>query len=171
MSKFDLPIGDGDYLSFELDLFDNKKDVDLDKLLRIDYSNILPEKITFPPVVTRFGVLLSKSEMKLREEEINYKIWKAKERESIRSKWDNDKDRPVVRGAKFTKDEVEDELIKSKKYKIKKYKINKLIYEKEVINSLYWGAKTKLDRLNSISIDIDAKQAKKIKEFKGIEIK
>lgn len=171
MAELTVTASDGRKLVFDIDLFENQETIDLNVLLRIDYNNILAEKITFPIVITRFGTLLAEVERELRQEELNYSIWKGKQKAKIREKWDNDKERPVVRGAKYTKDEVEDELRQTKAYRRKKELLNKLEFEKDTYNTLYWGAKEKLDRLNNIDYPIEAKKASKVKEFNGIIIK
>lgn len=170
MAFIEVETEDGN-LEFEIDLFDNQDKINLDVLLRIDYNNILAEKITFPIVITRFGTMLANVERELRQEELNYRIWKGKTKAKIRDRWDSDPNRPLVRGAKYTKDEVEDELLQNKNYSKKKKNLNRLEFEKDTLNTLYWGAKEKLDRLNKLDYKIEAKKASKIKEYNGIKIK
>ena len=46
-------------------LFDNfDEDMNIDELLKIDYSNLIGELITFPVIVNRFGQLLAEAESK-----------------------------------------------------------------------------------------------------------
>lgn len=162
---------DSGILKFDIDLFDNEDELDLNSLLKIDYNKILEEKITFPIVVSRFGVMLSNAEKELRQEELNYRIWKSKKKTKIRDKWDKDPERPLVRGSKYTKDEVEDAVVQTKIFKKRKMRLNKLEFEKDVLNTLYWQAKEKLDRLEKINYDIEAKKALKVKSFNGIKVK
>jgi len=74
MAELTVTASDGRKLVFDIDLFENQETIDLNVLLRIDYNNILAEKITFPIVITRFGTLLAEVERELRQEELNYSI-------------------------------------------------------------------------------------------------
>ena len=74
-------------VEFRINLFEERDGIDLNRILRIDYNNLSAEKLTFPTIVSRLGILLANSEDSLRVAELNYKIWKSKERDRIRKNW------------------------------------------------------------------------------------
>lgn len=158
-------------IEFSINLFEEKDGIDLNKVLRIDYNNLSAEKLTFPTIVSRLGILLANTEDALRVAELSYKIWKSRERERIRTSWDTDPDRPIVRGGKYTGDQVEDAIVTSKIYKVKKTKINRLTKEAAYMNTIYWEAKGKSDRLTEIKYDISLNEIDKLREFNGVKIK
>ena len=158
-------------VEFRINLFEERDGIDLNRILRIDYNNLSAEKLTFPTIVSRLGILLANSEDSLRVAELNYKIWKSKERDRIRKNWDNDPNKPMVRGGKYTATEVDDAIITSKVYKVKKIKINRLMKEAAYMNTIYWEAKGKSDRLSEIKYDISLNEISEIKEFNGVKIK
>ena len=59
MATKKINIGEDTYL-LKFDEFD--EDIDIDQLLKIDYSNILGEMITFPTIVAKFGNMLAEAE-------------------------------------------------------------------------------------------------------------
>lgn len=161
---------EGKDMVFKIDLFEKGGEVDLNKILKVDYNNIPAEKITFPAVMNRLAIVLADAESDLSAAELNYRIWKAKEKERVRNKWNADPDRGVVRGAKFTKDEVEDKIVSSKEFRKKKENINLLTKQVGYAKAIYWQAKEKLDRLEGISYEFNAREVSKLKSFNNVKI-
>ena len=53
-------------------IFDNfDEDVDIDSLLKIDYSNLIGELVTFPVILNRFGILLAEAESQVAETKLH----------------------------------------------------------------------------------------------------
>ena len=161
---------EGKDLEFKLDLFPKGEEVDLNRLLRVDYNNLAAEKITFPTVLNRLAIILADAEDALKAKELNYRIWKSKEKERLRNLWTNDPNREVVRGAKYTNDQVEDAIVTSKLFKEKKKRLNELTKRKEYASAIYWQAKEKLDRINAIRYEFDIDEVKEIKIFNNVKI-
>ena len=67
----------------KFDEFD--EDVDIDALLRIDYSNLLGEMITFPTVVAKFGNMLAEAESQVNEKKLDLDVCEAKLKEHYRN--------------------------------------------------------------------------------------
>ena len=59
MNKKTISIGESTYI-LKFDEFDDE--VDIDSLLRIDYSNLIGEMLTFPTVVAKIGNMLAEAE-------------------------------------------------------------------------------------------------------------
>ena len=80
-------------------LFDDfDEDMDIDSLLKIDYSNIIGELVTFPVIVNRFGNLLAEAESKVSESKLNLEVFEAKTKERLRNELaeDNENKNPNV---------------------------------------------------------------------------
>jgi len=64
-------------------LFDNfDEDMEVDSLLKIDYSNLIGELITFPVIVNRFGNLLAEAESQVSEANLIWKFLKQKQKKN-----------------------------------------------------------------------------------------
>lgn len=170
--RIPIKISEGKELFIKCNVFDEGNDIDVDKILKIDFFNLISEIVTFPSILNKLGILLGQVENSLREAEIDYKIWKAKEQERIRNRWDNDVNKKVVRGYKYTKDEVYDNLCTSPVYKAKKNRLSRLQKEKDYVSSIYWSAKAKSDQLSKLSLTLGEIDSSDLpKEFNGVRIK
>lgn len=173
MSLIGINIG-GREIFLKINLFEDKDEIDIDKILKIDAQNLTAEILTFPSILNKLGVLLADKDNDKKQAELNYRIWKAKQQELIRNKWDNDPEKKINRGQKYTKDEVEDSIVSSPMFKVQKTKIHRLEKEHSYLNSIYWAAKDKADKLEKLSLtlkseDIDIENI--VKSFNGIMIK
>lgn len=121
-------------------------DLDLDKILKIDYGNLFAEIVTFPIVVNRFGLLAAEMDNLVRDAKADLAVFEAKKKNEIRDNWDGPK-KPTV-------DEVESELLISVKHQAKSKLYSKLIKEKEFMYTIYQSAKDKSEKLNKLSLSI-----------------
>jgi hypothetical protein len=136
-----IQIGDKSYkLSFE----DFPEDIDLDSLFKIDISNMFAEIITFPVILNKLGIMLADADNLVAECKLNLEIYEAKRKESIRESME----KPTV-------DKVEDKLRQDKLYLIKRQKFLQLVKQRDYINSCYWTAKDKSDKLNKMSLSLN----------------
>jgi len=164
MEKITVNLGER-VLTISVDLFAD--DIDVDKLLKIDYQSLIAEVATFPVILNRFGLLLAQMNNRKNEVELGYRIFKAKIREEARIYYEN-------KGIKWTLDMIDSYQRKSPVYRAKSTQVNNVKKEQEMINSIYWAAKAKADILQKLSLtiqpgDIDLKQL--IKTYNGITIK
>lgn len=153
-------------LIVKTDLFDKQEEIDIDKFLQVDYKNLIAEIITFPVILNKLGILLSQMDNKLAEAELDLKIWKAKKRESTRLKYESEK-------KKWTIDIVDDLMRSDAIYKAKYVKFNSVKKQRDYINSIYWSAKAKDDKLSKLSLTlqpgmVDTKDI--VPELNGIRI-
>ena len=144
MGKLVFNIGDK-MVKFKFGEFE--QNMDIDKLLKIDYGNLVAELITFPVVVNKLGILNADMEAELRLSKMNFKINEAKLRNKIRISL-------VEEGSKATVNEVEEGLLCSKiyqKYQKDHYEVEK---QKDYIMSIYIAAKDKSEKLNKLSLTL-----------------
>lgn len=144
MGKLVFNIGDK-LIKFTIEDFEDN--VDIDRLLKIDYGNLVAELITFPVILNKIGILNADMESELRLAKMNFKIREAKIRNQVRENFASD-------GKKATVNEVEEGLIANKiyqKYQKDYYEIEK---QKDYIMSIYISAKDKSEKLNKLSLTL-----------------
>lgn len=135
---------------------DDFTDLDLDRLLKIDYENLVAELITFPVVVNRLGLLCADMDNEFQQAKLNLSIYEAKANDKLREKlWEENDKKPTIA-------EVDSALLQDKMWKIKKKKMLKVQKEKEYMYSVYNAAKDKSNKLDKLSMtlrtgDIDDK--------------
>lgn len=137
-------IGDN-VIQFKIGDFEDN--VDMDKILKIDYANLMAEMITFPVIVNRLGILAAKMDNLVSEKKLDLKIFEAKQKRDIRQDM-------IDNGEKITIDKVDDELSNRKSYRVKHIEYLEVIKEKEFIYSFYMSAKDKSKKLDKLSLTI-----------------
>ena len=123
--------------------------VDLDSLLKIDYSNLMGEIITFPIIVNRFGLLLADAESVVAEAKLTLEIYEAKAKERFRVKLigENGGKNPTV-------DALNSAVIQDKGYQQMKRKYIDAQKVRDYLNSAFWSAKDKSAKLDKLSLTI-----------------
>jgi hypothetical protein len=186
-----IPLGDDFEIRLRTKMFvkadDEGEEVDMDKLLRIDMANIEAELVTFSVVLNMLGMVLAEVTNNYNISKLNLEIYESKRKEELRkAHMDADDDeeeeegkskRVRARGRKpLSIDEVESRLGLDKVYQAKKRQMYQAQKEMEQINSLYWSAKSKDDRLNKLSLSIKAGDiydnlaASKLKRINNVDI-
>lgn len=130
----------------KFDEFDES--IDVDSLLKIDYSNLIGELITFPVIVNRFGVLLADAENEVSEAKLNLDVFEAKTKERLRVKLTEEN------GKAPTVDALNSALMLDKAYQQMKKKYFEAQKMRDYINSIFWSAKAKDDKLSKLSLSI-----------------
>ena len=152
MEKITIRIDEERELSINLSEF--QKEIDIDSLLKIDYSLIQAEIAVFPAITNRFGILLAELENRLSEDKLNLDIQEAKFKEKTRN---TPSGRLDAKGNDkgWTNDEVNEQWHSSVLYKTFKKKMINTQKERDYFNSIYWACKDKSDKLNAISKTLD----------------
>lgn len=120
-------------------------DVNVEEILKIDYSNILGECLTWNVVANRLANLRSEIESIVKEQKFGLEILEAQLKEDYRFQLDG------KNGKKVTVDEVASAVLRDESYQKRKKFV--LAREKEFsyLDNLYWSAKTKSDLLQKLS--------------------
>jgi len=137
--------------------YDNE--IDVDSALSIDYGNIMGEILTFPVFLNRVGVLLAEAEDSLRqaqfeiglsEKELKNVILQAKKRAKTSLK-QSGTNSPTLEEISIKASE--DEIAKKAEadYNDEYLQFLRVNKERDQINTLYWSAKSKDEKLNKIS--------------------
>lgn len=145
MDKKVITIGNQTYV-LKFDEFD--EDVDVDSLLKIDYSNLIGEMITFPVIVNRFGQLLAEAENQVALAKLNLEVTEAKLKESLRIKLaDRNGKAPSV-------DAVNTAVLLEKGYQAMRRSYLEKQKTRDYMNSIFWSAKDKSEKLDKLSLTV-----------------
>lgn len=133
-------------------LFDGfDEDMDIDSLLKIDYSNLIGELITFPVIVNRFGNLLAEAESQVAEAKLNLEVFEAKTKERLRVELaaENNGKAPTVEA-------LNNAVVSNKAYQAMRRKFIEVQKTRDYINSIFWSAKDKSEKLDKLSLTIQS---------------
>jgi hypothetical protein len=131
-------------------IFDNfDEDVDIDSLLKIDYSNLIGELVTFPVILNRFGILLAEAESQVAETKLNMDVYEAKTKERLRIELAEQNN-----GKTPTVEALNNAVVSNKAYQAMKRKYIEVVKTRDYINSIFWAVKDKSEKLNKLSLSI-----------------
>ena len=146
MPKKLITVGDTTY-KLLFDDFD--EDMDIDSLLKIDYSNIIGELITFPVIVNRFGNLLAEAESKVSETKLNLEVFEAKTKERLRVELAE-----ANGGKNPTVEALNNALLMNNAYQVMRKRLIEVQKTRDYINSIFWSAKDKSSKLDKLSLTV-----------------
>ena len=131
-------------------IFDNfDEEVDIDSLLKIDYSNLIGELVTFPVILNRFGILLAEAESQVAETKLNMDVYEAKTKEKLRIEHAEQNN-----GKAPTVEALNNAVVSNKAYQAMKRKYIEVVKTRDYINSIFWAVKDKSEKLNKLSLSI-----------------
>ena len=127
----------------------DEDELNVEDLLKIDYSNLVGELVTFPIIENRIGLMLADAESKVAEVKLNRDILEAKlkEKYALSLADGNGGKRPTV-------DAINAAVLQDKGYQV--LLRSKIAAEKarDYANSLLWSAKSKSSKLEKLSLTI-----------------
>lgn len=135
--------------SYKLLFDDFDEDVDIDSLLKIDYSNLIGELTTFPVILNRFGILLAEAESQVAETKLNMDVYEAKTKEKLRVELAEQNN-----GKSPTVEALNNAVVSNKAYQAMKRKYIEVVKTRDYINSIFWAVKDKSEKLNKLSLSI-----------------
>ena len=137
----------GETYSFNIGTFDEQ--IDIDNLLKIDYSNLTAEIATFPLIVNRFGIMLAETESKVSEAKINVEILEAKLKEKYRISL------AEANGGKAPSvDILNCTITLDKSYQAIQRTLIAAKKNRDYMLTIYLAAKDKSEKLNKLSLSI-----------------
>lgn len=145
MSLVTLPLKNGKELVFRFKGFDDE--VEVEDLLKIDYSCLFYEMTTFPVLLNRMGLLLADCEHSVRMSEMTLKVFEKKLRNKVRIGFEED-------GKKWIKDMIDDAVDKDLSYVAKLTRHYDVIKQRDYVNSVFWSMKNKSELLVKLSMTI-----------------
>lgn len=128
--------------------------VDIDRLLKTDYGNLVAELITFPVILNKLGILEADINNEVRLAKLNLEVRKAKLSKAVRISLSDSDEKGKVR--KPTVAELDDALSTNRvyiKYQQDYFEAQK---QQDYISSIYKAAKSKSDKLDKLSLTLRA---------------
>jgi len=129
------------------------EDIDVDRLMQIDYSNLSAEQATLPTLMYKLGVLLAEMENEVRLSELNLRKIKAILADEAREEIPKRKN-----GKAATNDEVTEYYRQSPKYDIVNRKVSKDMMRRDIVQSAYWSMKSKQDSISNLCTGMSIQQ-------------
>ena len=151
MEKIKVNFGDK-VIQFQFENFE--KEIDTDSLMKIDYSNLVAELITFPVVVNKLGLLAADLDAEYRLAKLNMKITESKLRRIAREELTEPDSNGKI--SKPTVQEIEDAMQVKKLYRLKNEEMNNAEKNRDYIYALYEAAKDKSRKLDKLSLTLQS---------------
>lgn len=130
-----------------------KSDIPVEDLLQIDYANILGDIITFPVIFNRIANIKAEIDNFLRESEFDMKAFEAQLYEEHKKKLGAD--------GKVTENAVDMAIKRDPKYKTKHFELLAVKKQADILDGLYWAAKSKTKMLEAVSMKIKPEEFEK----------
>ncbi len=118
------------------------EEVDVDELLKIEYSNLYGETVTMPTLVNRFGLLKAEAEHSYNNKKLDFEIYESQIRQEIRSKYSQ------ADAKKLTEKALDEEVVLDKPWQIKKKQVLQAKKNVDMMDVLYFAAQDKSRKLN-----------------------
>lgn len=141
-------IGDSRYV-LKFDEFED--DVNIDALLKIDYSNLLGEMITFPTIVSKFGNMLAEAESQVSEKKLDLDVTEAKLKEKYRLELSEKNG-----GKNPTVDQLNAVVLQDKVFFAKKKSYISAQKIRDYMLTTYLAAKDKSEKINKVYFQANA---------------
>lgn len=120
-------------------------DVDVEDILKIDYSNLLGEILTWPVLYNRIANLKAEIDHEVRIQKFDFEIFEANLREEVRRKLSG------LKTGRVTLDEIDTEVKMNINYRSLQEQIFKRQKDAQILDNLYWSAQSKTQLLQRLS--------------------
>lgn len=140
-------------LTLEIQDF-GSSEINIEDLLQIDMNNIMEDIITFPVIFNRISNIKAEIDVLLRETQFDFSVFEAQ-------KYEEHKKKLIGAGEKATETSIDMAIKRDPAYKIKKFEVFEVQKQADIIDGLYWSAKSKDKKLEVISAKV------KPEEFEG----
>lgn len=138
-------------VSLQINTFDDV--IDVDDVTKISFHNIMGELLTFPVIMNRIGNLQAEADELLAEAKLEMEIKQAElgnnYRKTLIKKITDEKG--ITKTTYPTVAEVDAAITLDPVMQNCRKKVMRLTKEQQFINSFYWAAKSKDDKLNRLS--------------------
>ncbi len=134
-------------------------EVNVDDIMKIDYSNIIGELITFPVILNRIGLLRAEMEEIAKNKKFEAQVYEAQLKQHYRNKGitrtgEGERKKPTI-------SEVEEAVLMDKGYQV----VMRNLYNTEKgftqVENLFWSAKDKSAKLDAITNKLNPEEFEK----------
>lgn len=139
-------------LILEIKNFD--REVDIEALLQVQINDILGDIITFPVIFNRIAFIKAEADDLLRQVQFDLKVFEAQ-------KYEEHKKKLIGSGEKATETAIEMAIIRDVQFQAKKKVAISVQKQAEILDGLYWSAKSKDQKLNAVSAKLKPEEFEK----------
>ena len=143
-----LNIGGTNY-KLSIGTFNEDEVTDIASLLKIDYSNLIGELVTFPVVVNKLGIMLADAESAVSEAKLNKEIYEAKLKEKLRVELAE-----ANKGKSPTVEQLNNATVCDKAYQALYKKHVAAQKARDYMLTIYLSSKDKSEKLNKLSLSV-----------------
>jgi len=122
-------------------------DINVEDLLQVDTFNLIADLVTFPVIFNRIANIKAEMDNLLRETKFDVQAFEAQ-------LYEKHKKRLVSDGEKATETAIDMAIKRDPDYKVKKFQEFQIQKQAEILDGLYWAAKSKDKKLDSMSAKI-----------------
>jgi predicted transcriptional regulator len=126
-------------------------EVDVDELLKIDYSNLYGEAVTIAPLFNHVGILKASSEKKVNERKMELEVFESELDKRLR-------DEAAATSQKITEKSIEKSIVADKGYQIKRKNYINALYEDAIIDAMLKATSSKDKKLNNLVRGVSPKE-------------
>lgn len=129
-------------------------EIAIEDLLQIDMNNPISDIVTFPVIFNRIANIKAEIDDLLRKVQLDFTIFEAQ-------LYEKHKKALIGLGEKATENAIDMAVTRDPQFKIKKENVFRVQKQADIVDGLYWSAKSKDQKLNAISAKL------KPEEFEG----
>lgn len=129
-------------------------EIDVEDLLQIQINSILEDIITFPVIFNRIANIKAEADDLLRDVQLDCKIFEAQLFQEYKKKL-------LGSGEKATEAAIDAGVTMDPRYKVKKQSVFRVQKQADILDALYWSAKSKDQKLNAISAKLKPEEFEK----------
>ena len=146
-----------------LKLKDFGTELDTEYLLQVDYNNIMGDIITFPVIFNRIAIIKAEIDSLYEEAKLAFDIFAATKEEAIRKKMTHTVEGPkdTQKIVKPTEGQIANTLRMDVQYREEKMKVISVLKQMKIVDGLYWAAKSKDKKLDTVSAKIKPEEFEK----------
>lgn len=122
-------------------------DINLEDLLQIDTHNLVADIVTWPVIFNRISNIKAEIDNLLREKQFDFAVFEAQ-------KYEEHKKSLLALGEKATENAVDMAIKRDPQFRIKKMEVLDVQRQADIVDGLYWSAKSKDKKLEVVSAKI-----------------
>jgi hypothetical protein len=143
--KKTIPLSHDRTLVLKYDSLEDQDEVDINRIVKIDFSNIPAELVTIPVLLAQFSIYLSELNEKVNLAKMNMEIAEAELSVEFREAHKEET------GKDLSNEKTKDKIMTSAKYKLQRRLYFKAMKDQEIMNGVYWSLKSKDDKLSRLA--------------------
>jgi len=169
--KKTIPLSGDRTLLLKYDSLEDQDEVDINRIVKIDFSNIPAELVTIPVLLAQFSIYLSELNEKVNLAKLNMEIKEAELSTEFRETYKEET------GKELSNEKTKDKVLMSVKFKMVKKLYFMALKDQEIMNGIYWSLKSKDDKLSRLASSMNLGDAVesmlefKLKRFNYVDLR